>query len=694
MKRKSHHQKWRPTKHSLWIFPLFFFLSNISYAQLPSNWRRLLEQLAEEEINEVAIENMYEELLQLENNPMDLNGVTREQLENFPLLSIQQADAIFSFLEKNRPIYTVFELRNIPLLDIKTVEMILPFFSVTLPEKRETPLHTNHIMKYGRHETQFRFDKTLTRRAGYREFPDSILARYPNRKYQGEDFYTSFRYSFRYRQKIQMSITAEKDAGEPFFKPDYPKGYDHYGFHLVIKDIGALKTVALGDYRLSFGQGLVLNNDFMISKSWSTANIARRTQQPKRHFSTAENGFFRGTAVVAQLKDISITGFYSNRKIDTNLSDNGHITSFKVDGLHRTLLEISKKGNAREQVTGGNINFRKGQIQVGVSGIFYQYNKMYNPTPRDYNFYYLRDSSSFNAGIDYSFQLPGLIFAGETAIAKNGAVATLNTLQYRFSGNLSLSLLHRHYPISYNALYAQAFSEGSNVQNEQGLYIGTEFRPFSKFAMTAYADFARFPWLKYNINAPSNAVDLYLLATYTFSRQSFLETRYKYKQKEKNIAWPDKNNRSVLPYATHKFRLRYSLGLRDGWNFRTTADMALYKEKHFPAENGFMLSQNISYRGEGALTGDAYMAWFNADTYDARLYSYERNLLNTFYMPSFYGKGYRLAFSAKYAITHNLSFSVKFGYTHYLNRHTIGSGTEQIDGNSRSDIFTYIRWRF
>jgi hypothetical protein len=107
-----------------------------------------------------------------------------------------------------------------------------------------------------------------------------------------------------------------------------------------------------------------------------------------------------------------------------------------------------------------------------------------------------------------------------------------------------------------------------------------------------------------------------------------------------------------------------------------------------------MISQNIGYRGKGALTGDAYLAWFNAGTYDARLYSYERNLLSTFYMPSFYGKGYRLALSAKYAITGNLSFSVKAGHTRYANRSAIGTGTEQIDGNSRTDFFTYLRWVF
>lgn len=682
-------------KNYLCPFVLLIFLNFCGTVKAQyEDWHKLVEQLSEEETNESSIENIYEMLLQFESNPINLNTVTRRQLEEFPFLCIEDADAIFRFVEKNRPIYTVYELRNVPHIDIKTVALLLPFFYVGETERKEVELQTSNILKNSRHELQVRLDKTLTPRAGYSDFSDSILEKYPNRKYLGEDFYTSLRYSLRYGNKLQLGVTAEKDAGEPFFNPDSLRGYDHYGFHLLMNDIGLIKTIALGDYRLSFGQGLILNNDFMISKSWSTNNIARRTQAPKRHFSTAENNFFRGVAVAITSGNFDITLFYSMKQIDANLSDEEDITSFKTDGLHRTPLEIEKKKNTLEQVTGTNVNFRRNRLQAGVSLLYNKYDKMYNPAQRNYNAYILRDSTNLNASIDYSYQLPGLIFAGETAIAKNGAVATLNSVQYRFSNNLLVSLLHRYYPISYNALYAQAFSEGSSVQNEKGFYIGTEINPVRKLSVTAYADFVRFPWLKYGIDTPSNAIDIYLLGTYTLSRQSFLEARYKYKQKEKNSAWPDDKSRSVLPYATHKFRFRYSKEIKSGWNFRTTFDLARYKEKHFPAENGFMISQNISYRGKNALTGDAYLGWFNADTYAARLYSYERNILNTFYMPSFYGNGHRMAISAKYAFNKNLYFSVKMGYTRYFNRDTIGSGTELIEGNSRTDLFTYLRWVF
>jgi cell division protein FtsL len=85
------------------LLALILGATGIAQPQQPGDWRKLVEQLAEEGMNETAIENMYEELLQLENNPINLNTATREQLENFPLLSMEEADAIFRFLEKNRP---------------------------------------------------------------------------------------------------------------------------------------------------------------------------------------------------------------------------------------------------------------------------------------------------------------------------------------------------------------------------------------------------------------------------------------------------------------------------------------------------------------------------------------------------------------------------------------------------------------
>ena len=676
-------------------FIVFVSLITIRSLQAQSNdWRTYIEHLAEEGVDEISIENMYEELSQLEQNPLNLNSVNREELEMFPLLTTNQANSIADFLEKNRPIYTVFELRNVYMLDYATVALILPFFYVGELVKKKEPFNLGEVVKYSRHNVQLRFDKTLSKRAGYGDFSDSILSKYPNRKYVGEDFYHSLKYSISYRDKFQIGVVGEKDAGEPFWQDGYKKGYDHYGFHLVLRNVGKLRTLALGDYRLSFGQGLVLNNDFMLGKGFFSNNIVRQTNAPKRHFSTAESGFFRGAAATVRLQNIDITTFYSNKLIDANVSSDGEITSFKTDGYHRVPLDFVKRNNTREQVMGVNVNYRINTLQIGASGLHHAFNRVYNPTLRYYNADYWRGNETFNLGIDYSYRFSKLNFAGETARSKNGTFAHIHILEYFPSSLANFTLLYRDYPSTYQAMYAKAFGDGSRVQNERGVYLGTTFHPLAKVTVSMFGDFVKFPTPKYNTQEPSSAIDFYALSSYNFKRETFLEVRYKFKRKDKNTKYPDDKTTNVLPYQTHKLRLRYLNTLGSGWYFRTTVDFANYQVLYFPNEFGYMISQNFGHRGNKKIHGDGFLGYFNSDTYNARLYSYERNILSTFYMPSFYGEGMRFALSVRWNIKNSLSVSVKASQTRYFNRDVISSGTEQINGNSRTDIFTYLVWKF
>ncbi|HPD86906.1 MAG TPA: hypothetical protein PLS06_06305, partial [Proteiniphilum sp.] len=113
------------------LFILLLFGSFNGLDAQEADWRTYVELFAEEEgMDEQTVENIYTELLYLESNPMDLNSVTDDQLERFPLLSTVEINSLITFLSKNRPLYTVYELRNVPYLDFQTVERILPFFTV------------------------------------------------------------------------------------------------------------------------------------------------------------------------------------------------------------------------------------------------------------------------------------------------------------------------------------------------------------------------------------------------------------------------------------------------------------------------------------------------------------------------------------------------------------------------------------
>ena len=63
-------------------------------------------------------------------------------------------------------------------------------------------------------------------------------------------------------------------------------------------------------------------------------------------------------------------------------------------------------------------------------------------------------------------------------------------------------------------------------------------------------------------------------------------------------------------------------------------------------------------------------------------------------MPSFYGKGVRLALSFRWDIVNQLSMSAKLGYTYYADRDVVGTDLEEIEGNIKADIYTLLRWKF
>ena len=71
--------------------------------------------------------------------------------------------------------------------------------------------------------------------------------------YLGNSLYHNIRYTYQYRNRLFWGFMAEKDAGEPFGSYGN-KAYDAYSFHFLLKDCGKLKALALGDYRLGFGE--------------------------------------------------------------------------------------------------------------------------------------------------------------------------------------------------------------------------------------------------------------------------------------------------------------------------------------------------------------------------------------------------------------------------------------------------------
>ena len=659
-------------------------------AQNPSE--NLMEEVLEDlsvnndinnSVNSLNWENELEELSNRLQEPVNLNSATREQLEQFPFLSDIQIEHLLAYIYIYGQMETIYELQLVEELDRQTIQYLLPFVCIKAinnePAFRWKTMLKN-AGRYGKNEVLTRLDIPFYKRKGYEH------------TYLGPSVYNSVKYTFRYRDQLYAGGVAEKDAGEPFAALHNSYGYDYYSFYLLLQNCGRLKSLAVGNYRLSFGQGLVMSTDYLMGKTIYASSFNNRSTGIKRHSSTDEYNYFRGVATtVALTKRLSVSAFYSHRNMDGVVTD-GEITSVYKTGLHRSRKEADKKNLLTSQLTGGNVSYQQNHIRLGITGVYYVFNRPYEPELTGYSKYNIHGNHFYNLGIDYAYRWRRFSFQGETAIGKQGW-ASLNRLQYSPVQDIQFMLIHRFYSYDYWAMYAHSFGEGSTVQNEQGYYVGLETTPFSHWRFFVSFDLFSFPWKKYRINKPSRGTDGLIQATFTPRTNLSMYLKYRYKQKERDLT--GSKGTLTLPIFHHQLRYRLNYSLNDVFSSRTTLDYNHFHSQDRAATKGYQVTQMISSQLPWTrLFADVQGSYFCTDDYDSRVYVSEKGLLYTFYTPSFQGRGFRCAVRLRYELNKHWLFITKFGETIYLNRNEIGSGNDLIYGNKKADIQMQLRIKF
>ena len=163
--------------------------------------------------------------------------------------------------------------------------------------------------------------------------------------------------------------------------------------------------------------------------------------------------------------------------------------------------------------------------------------------------------------------------------------------------------------------------------------------------------------------------------------------RYRLKIREK-----DNEAKTALVNRTEQ-RGRVVLGYDGGmWTATTQVDVAhvAYKEKDF----GWMVSENVAVRPLQWLLLAGNVGYFNTDSYEARIYTYEKGPLYTFNFPSFYGKGLRYSLFARADFSRKVMMIARVATTNYFDRNTIGSSYQMINRSSMTDLELQLRLKF
>lgn len=348
---------------------------------------------------------------------------------------------------------------------------------------------------------------------------------------------------------------------------------------------------------------------------------------------------------------------------------------------------MAKKNNLHVLKTGGSMRYVKNGIRLGLNALYVHLDRELKPnTSILYRQHYPQGQDFLNASINYGLVRSRMALNGETALDKSGCLATVNSASFRLGDGLNIMALQRFYSYGYSSLDAQSYSDGGRVQNESGIYLGLSWQPSPSFRMALYTDYAYFAWARYQVSQSSYSWDNLLQGTWLRRNWTF-GARYRYRLRQRD----NKDKTTLINRAEHRCRLSAEYTGASGFGCRTQFDggYCAYGE----GEWGTMLSESISYTYRW-LRLNVGFGYFHTDGYDSRVYLYERGPLYTYSMSSFYGEGIRYWLMTRINIGECLMLTAKVGIIDYFDRTKIGSGYQQVDASSLSDLDLQVRWKF
>jgi hypothetical protein len=653
-----------------------------------------LENLTDNQESETEDDTYLQSLMNFRKNKINLNTADVSELRELKFLTDLQIKNFLRYRQLLGNLISIYELQAIPTWDIETITRILPYVRAD----NALPLSTDIIERFsgGQHSILARVQQVLETTEGFSR-PDSILNRY-----LGSPQRVFFRYKYVYRNLLQYGITGDKDAGEQFLKGAQNKGFDFYSFHLFARKLGPVKALALGDFTVNLGQGLIQWQSLAFKKSVDVTAVKRQADILRPYNSAGEYLFHRGVGVTVGRKDIEVTAFASLRKldanvnIDTSLNNEDFVSSILTTGFHRTPSELAKKNTTTQTAFGGNISYNRTGFHLGANAVAFKFSEPIERNILPYNQFAIRGDSWHNYSVDYSFTYKNLHFFGEAAMDKRQSKAFINGLMISLDKHIDASLVYRNIEQSYQALYGNAFTESTYPTNEKGLFSGLSIKPVAYIKIDMYADVFTFPWLRYRVDAPSKGSDYFIQFTYKPNKQVEVYSRYRNESKAINLSSLGLPARETVNRPRQNWRTHISYKISRDLTLRNRVEILwfdpLVKER---SEQGFLTYFDASYKPFGKpVSLNARLQYFETEGFNSRLYAYENDVLYSFSIPVFIDKGFRYYFNLNYDVSKKLTLWARWAQTIYANKETVGNSLDEIQGNRKSEVKLQALYNF
>lgn len=622
-----------------------------------------------------------EELWQTDH--ISINDLSPETAFNILHLTDYQYYQLLSYIELYGELVSVYELAAIEGFDQNLAERLSKI--VIIEPKKRARSRAATFFRQSQHTLLLRYRQVPEHQSGYHREDGS--------GYLGNPMRFCWKYTMTSGDHFAMVLAGEKDAGEQWFRGTQKQGFDHYAWYINLKNIGILKNLVIGNYTLSFGQGMVMGGRSVGVKGGGAGQIRRFPGLVRATAPMNESSCMHGVAATIGNSQYTGTLFYSHQFLDGKIGCDswgaavfeGSLTS---TGYHRTEKEVAQRNTNRNRLFGGNLQMKRRIFELGVTGCHTQFVIPVAKGEELYQKYRLSGKGVSNAGANYKIILRKTILFGEAAVSIHQQRTGVGVLQggvFDLDPRSKLAVLVRYYNCDFISLYGSSFHTNSSCNSEVGAYVAADFVLGRKAELSLNADIYHFLWLKYQVAQPTVGYDCSARIAVNLTRTLTLNFRYHYAKKEQNLS-PNEHHPFADGNDLHKFRLTLKATPSGLLTLQTEVDYLLSVSAEKSISQGFLLFQDLGLKIERwNLSLNGRIALFATDSYAERLYAYEHDLYQTFTINSYYGKGVRYYLMVGYQYSF-IKIQARFSQTFFDDRHTISSSLAEIKGNTKSEI--------
>ncbi len=654
--------------------------------EIPAGNEQQLENLADTEQSQTEDDTWLQDMEHFRKHPLPVNKAAEEEFRQLRVLNDLQIASLLSYRRLFGKLVSIYELQAVPHWDLVTIRKLIPF--ITLEEPFSLKEGIGPRFQKGEHSLLFRLSQTL---AGKKPVRDP--------GYTGSPLRLLLRYRYAYKNLLQAGILGDKDAGEPFLKAPARAGFDFYSAHLFLRKLGAVQAVAIGDFTVNMGQGLIHWQSLAFRKSAEVTAVKRQSAVLRPYSSSGEFYFHRGAGVTVKKGKLETTLFISFRQLSANavfdsVMQYRYITSLLTSGLHRSPAELADRNQVSQTGAGATIRYTGKRGQVAVNAVAFRFSLPIQKRNEPYNLYAINGRHWRNLSVDYSHTYRNLHFFGEAAVDREFNRAFINGLLMSVEPRVELTLLHRHIAAGYQSVYGNAFTESTSPVGENGIYTGISIRPGTGWRISAYSDLYRFPWLRYRVDAPGRGSDWLLWIQYSPGKQAEIYLRFRNESKQGNMR-EETGSMNYLAFQTREnWRINLVFRLNSAIQLRSRLEMTKISGKGPFEENGYLIYNDILYKPMGRpFSAGIRLQYFESESYDSRIYAYENDVLYSYSIPAFSGKGTRVYLNFNIELFPGLDIWLRVAQTAYRKS---SSGPENGEGATRSgpELKIQTRWVF